>query len=185
VRSALPWATLALLELAACADARDLFRPYVPNAEEMRAVRAQPRPAEVMDAALVLGCPADPDGSPSLCQRCRVKTALRQLLAGKVRYLIFSGGAAHSPDVEADVMAALAERLGAPRDHVLREGRALTTWQNVRFGKRIADARGWRTILFISPADHLPRARRIARFYGLSDDRTAYEACDLDLPPDG
>jgi uncharacterized SAM-binding protein YcdF (DUF218 family) len=169
---------------AGCADARDLFRPYVPNADEMREVIAQPWPAPTMDAAFVLGCPVNPDGSPSPCERCRVKTAVRQFRAGKVRNLIFSGNAAHSPDVEADVMADLAERRGVPREHVLREPRALTTWQNIRFSARLARARGFQNILFISTADHLPRARRIARYYGLDDARTAYLACDLDLPPD-
>jgi len=36
----------------------------------------------------------------------------------------------------------------------------------------------------ISTADHLPRARRIARFWGLDDARARYFACDRDLPPD-
>jgi uncharacterized SAM-binding protein YcdF (DUF218 family) len=175
---------LPLLLLAGCADARDLFRPYVPNQEEIREVQAQPRPAPVMDAAFVLGCPANADGTASPCERCRVKTAVRQYRAGKVRNLVFSGNAAHSPAVEADVMADLAERRGVPREHVFREPRALTTWQNLRFSKQIAAQQHWNTILFISTADHLPRARRLARWYGIDDARTAYVACDRDLPPD-
>jgi vancomycin permeability regulator SanA len=170
--------------LASCADARDLFRPYVPNEAEMREVLSQPRPAPVIDVAIALGCPANPDGSASLCERCRVKTAVRQYRAGQVRNLLFTGGAAHSPDVEADVMADLAIRRGVPPEHVFREGRALTTWQNLRFSERIARAQGFRTILFISTADHLPRVRRMARFYGIEDARDAFIACDLDLPPD-
>jgi uncharacterized SAM-binding protein YcdF (DUF218 family) len=101
-----------------------------------------------------------------------------------VKELIFSGGAAHSPSVEADVMGDLAVKRGVPPEHVLREGRALTTWQNVRFSKKLLDAHHLQTVLFISTADHLPRARRIAQFYGLDDARTAYFACDRDLPPD-
>jgi uncharacterized SAM-binding protein YcdF (DUF218 family) len=170
--------------LAGCADARDLFRPYVPNPDEVREVLAQPRPAPVMDAAFVLGCPANADGTPSPCERCRVKTAVRQYRAGTVRNLVFSGNAAHSPAVEAEVMADLAEHRGVPRDHVFREPRALTTWQNIRFSRKLARAQKWQTILFISTADHLPRARRIARWYGIDDARTAYVACDLDLPMD-
>jgi vancomycin permeability regulator SanA len=166
--------------LAGCADARDVFRPYVPNAQEMREVRDQPWAQPVMDVAFVLGCPANPDGTPSPCQRCRVDMAVEKFRSGKVRNLLFSGGAAHSPAVEADVMGDLAVASGVPAAHVLREGQALTTWQNVRFSERIARARGFRTVLFVSTADHLPRARRIARFYGLDDRRTAYVACDLD-----
>ena len=73
---------------------------------------------------------------------------------------------------------------GVPADHVFREGRALTTWQNLRFAARMMRDHDWKTVLIISTADHLPRARRIAQYYGLEDSRTGYIACDLDLPPD-
>jgi uncharacterized SAM-binding protein YcdF (DUF218 family) len=175
---------LVLVAAVGCAGARDLFRPYHPDPVEVREVLAQPWPAAVLDTAIVLGCPAAPDGSASPCERCRVKTAVRQFRAGHVRNLIFSGGAAHSPTVEAEVMAALAERRGVPPAHVEREGRALTTWQNFRFSVEIAHAHGWSTALVISTADHLPRARRIAQFYGLDAAHTAYLACDRDLPMD-
>jgi hypothetical protein len=45
--------------------------------------------------------------------------------------------------------------------------------------------RGFRTALVISTADHLPRARRIARFWGLDDRRAGYLACDVDLREGG
>jgi uncharacterized SAM-binding protein YcdF (DUF218 family) len=171
------------LGLAGCADARDVFAPYRPNATEIAALLAVPRAAHY-DAALVLGCPAEPDGSPSLCERCRVKSAVRLYRRGVVKKIVFSGGAAHSPYVEADVMGDLAVRRGVPSADVLREGRALTTWQNVRFAKDLLESAGARTTLVISTADHLPRARRIARFWGLPDETTGYFACDRDPPPD-
>jgi vancomycin permeability regulator SanA len=175
---------LAALLLIGCADARDLFAPYRPRNADIEAVLAQPWPPVPLDVGIALGCPANPDGSASPCERCRVKTAVRQFHRGAIRNVIFSGGAAHSPAVEADVMGDLAERRGIPREHVFREGRALTTWQNFRFSLRIARDHGWHTALVISTADHLARARRIAQFYGLDDGETAYVACDLDLPPD-
>ncbi len=168
---------------AGCMDARDLFLPYHPESAQVQAMLARPRAAHY-DAALVLGCPAQPDGSASLCERCRVKSAVRLYRRGVVRTLVFSGGAAHSPYVEAEVMGDLAEQRGVPPADVLREGRALTTWQNVRFAKALLDERGARTTLIVSTADHLPRARRIAMFYGFSDEHTGYFACDRDPPPD-
>jgi uncharacterized SAM-binding protein YcdF (DUF218 family) len=174
---------LVALLLCGCADARDVFAPYSPSAAEVAALLATPR-ASHYDAALVLGCPAQADGSPSLCERCRVKSAVRLYKRGVVGKLLFSGGAAHSPFVEADVMADLAVRRGVPEGDVLREGRALTTWQNVRFAKDLLAQAGARATLVISTADHLPRARRIARFWGLEDQSTGYFACDRDPPPD-
>jgi vancomycin permeability regulator SanA len=170
--------------LAACADARDLLRPYAANLAEAKRVRELPWPSAPIDVAFVLGCPSDPDGSASPCQRCRVKSAVRVHRKGTVTNLVFSGGAAHSPHVEADTMGDLAVKRGVPTAQVFREGRALTTWQNIRFSLAMLKQRKWRTVLFISTADHLARARRIAHFYGMRDETTGYLACDLDLPPD-
>jgi uncharacterized SAM-binding protein YcdF (DUF218 family) len=71
-----------------------------------------------------------------------------------------------------------------PAERVLRERRALTTWQNLRFSLAMLRARSAATVLVISTADHLPRARRIARYWGLDDAHARYFACDRDLPPD-
>ena len=168
--------------VAGCTDLRDVFRPYAKHPEEVEALLAEETPLPHYDAALVLGCPALPDGTPSPCERCRVKSAVRQYRRGHVGRIIFSGGAAHSPAVEADVMGDLAVRRGVPAADVVREGRALTTWQNVRFSLRLM--RPGETVLVISTADHLPRARRIARFWGLDDAHARYFACDRDLPMD-
>ena len=173
-----------LLTAGACTGLRDVFTPYAPRPADVAALLAEEVPLPHYDAALILGCPAEPDGTPSMCERCRVKSAVRQYRRGSVGKLIFSGGAAHSPVVEADVMGDLAVRRGVPAADVLREGRALTTWQNVRFSMALLRAHALDTVLVISTADHLPRARRIARFWGLDDARTRYFACDRDLPPD-
>ena len=173
------WGLLGSLGwFASCADARDLFRPDHPKDEEIRAMLARPMPAPAVDVGIALGCPAEPDGSASPCERCRVDAAVALYQTGAVKNVIFSGGAAHSADVEADVMADLAEQRGIPREHVFREGRALTTWQNIRFSRAILRTQGWQTAVFISTVDHLPRAERIARFYGFEDAYTGYRACD-------
>lgn len=178
---ALVWTALLV---AGCSGLRDTFRPYARRPSEVEALLATQRALPHYAAALVLGCPADPDGAPSLCQRCRVKSAVRQYRRGTVDKIIFSGGAAHSPAVEADVMGELAVRRGVAPADVLRERRALSTWQNLRFSLAILRAHALATVLIISTADHLPRARRIARFWGLDDGRTRYFACDRDLPVD-
>jgi uncharacterized SAM-binding protein YcdF (DUF218 family) len=179
-------ALLLALALVAggCTDLKDLFTPYAPRPDAVAALLAEQTPLPHYDAALVLGCPADEDGSVSLCQRCRVKSAVRQYRRGTIDHIVFSGGAAHTGAVEADVMGDLAVYRGVPAGRVLREGRALTTWQNLRFSLKILRAHSLSTVLVISTADHLPRARRIARYWGLDDAHARYFACDRDLPPD-
>ncbi len=171
----------SLIAVASCADGRDLFAPYQPRPDEIAAMLAWPRLPAPADVAIVLGCPANEDGSASLCELCRIKSAVRAYRQGRARYLLFSGGAAHSSHVEADVMADLARRNGVPEERLLREGRAMTTWQNLRFAKRLVEERGFRTFLLISTSDHLPRAHRIAAYYGYPDERSDYLACDVDL----
>jgi uncharacterized SAM-binding protein YcdF (DUF218 family) len=177
-------ALLMTMTLAGCSGARDLFTPYAKRPADEQQLLAEQTPLPHYDAALILGCPAAADNTASPCERCRVKSAVRLYRRGTVGKLIFSGGAAHSPAVEADVMADLAVARGVPAGDVLREGRALTTWQNLHYSTLILRVQHLSTVLIISTADHLPRARRIARFWGLDDARTRYFACDRDLPAD-
>ncbi|MCS6915207.1 MAG: YdcF family protein [Myxococcales bacterium] len=167
-----------LLPAAGCAAWHDLFQRDRPTEALVQAALAVPGPA-VADVALVLGCPAAPDGTLSPCQQCRVRSAVRSFRQGRARYLLFSGGDAHNPWVEAEVMARAAVALGVPPERVLREDKALTTWQNVRLSWRLMRRHGLRTALVITTADHLPRARRFVQYHGLP---ATYRACDREPP---
>lgn len=139
-------------------------------------------PQGTLDVALALGCPADDDsGDASLCERCRVKSALRAYARGEVRHVLMTGGAAHNRHIEAEAMGRLALSRGLPPEALHYEPRALTTWMNLRFARRIMRERGLQTALVISTAAHLPRARRFVEWYGIP---ARYLACDQDLPPD-
>jgi vancomycin permeability regulator SanA len=76
------------------------------------------------DAIIVLGYPANADGSPSLIQRERVLEAVREYRASVAPQLIMTGGAAHNSQVEAAVMARFAEAQGVPLNAVFEEPRA-------------------------------------------------------------
>lgn len=169
-------AVIGLVALAGCADLRHV--DPAADAAALRRLLDEGRGARA-DVAIILGCPAEDDGSPSLCQLCRVKSAVRAYRRGEVRAVIFSGAAVWSPAVEADVMATVARRAGLPEEAILREPRALTTWMNLRFSQRIMRARGDRRALLITTANHAPRAARFAASFGLD---ASYRACDLEPP---
>jgi len=76
---------------AGCTDLRDLFTPYAPHPAAVEALLATQTMLPHYDAALVLGCPAELDGAPSLCERCRVKSAVRQWRRGTIGGVVFSG----------------------------------------------------------------------------------------------
>jgi uncharacterized SAM-binding protein YcdF (DUF218 family) len=164
-----------LAPLCGCAGWHDLFQRDHPDEALLAATLAAGRGGPA-DVALVLGCPARKGGGVSPCERCRVRAAVSAYQRGAAGALIFSGGAAHNRWVEGEVMARLARDKGVPAERALVEGQALTTWQNFRFSQRIMRAHGLRTALIISAADHLPRARRFADYYGI--DVTGYLACD-------
>jgi len=71
-------------------------------------------PQSRFDAIIVLGYPANADGSPSPIQRERVLEGVREYRAHVAPRLIMTGGAAHNSQVEAAVMARFAERQGVP-----------------------------------------------------------------------
>lgn len=165
------------LSVSGCAAWHDLFQRDKPTAQVYADALLLPRPPTT-DVAIVLGCPANPDGTPSRCLLCRVKATLRAYRRGEFRAAIFAGGAAHNRYIEAAVMAQKAEQMGMPRAAILQERESLTTWQNLRFSRRIMEENGFRTALLISTRDHLPRARRFADYYGIP---TALLGCEDEL----
>lgn len=111
-----------------------------------------------VDVLLVLGSPAEIDGSVTEAQRWRVEEAVREFRAGRAPYLLFTGGPAANQFVEAQVMAGYARRLGVPADRILEEGRAKTTVENVADSAAIVEAHGWHRVEVISSPEHLHRA---------------------------
>lgn len=167
-------ALVVCVALAGCAGWHDLFQRDRPDEATIVAALRLPAPAQT-DVAIALGCPTEDDGRLTPCLRCRVAGAVQALREGRVQAIIFSGGAAHNRYVEAAAMASAARALGLPGDRLLIEGASLTTWQNLRFAKRIMEAHGFKTALLISAREHLPRARRFADYYGVP---AALAACE-------
>lgn len=110
------------------------------------------------DAILVLGVPAKRDGSLSSAGRIRVETAVAEYRRGRAPVILFSGGAASNPIVEAHAMAQAALEMSVPPANVLEEGQSLDTLQNIQNSQRILDAHGWNRVEVISTTPHLHRA---------------------------
>ena len=110
------------------------------------------------DAVIMLGNPANMDGTPSPEQRERVLAAVREFKLGRAGHLIVTGGAAHNRFVEAEVEARLAESMGVPAEDVVLEGRSTNTIENARYSWELMQARGWTSAEVVSSGSHLPRA---------------------------
>jgi uncharacterized SAM-binding protein YcdF (DUF218 family) len=113
------------------------------------------------DTLIVLGYPAFPDGTPRPEMRERVLEGVREYRAGVAPRMIMTGGSAHNKNIEAHVMATLAESQGVPASAVIEEGRALDTIQNAYYSVKIMQAHGWHSAEVVSSHSHLPRASLI------------------------
>ncbi len=113
------------------------------------------------DTLIVLGYPAQRDGTPRAELRERVMEGVREYRAGVAPRIIVTGGAAHNHYVEADVMAKLAESQGVPASAILEENRAKDTIQNAYYSVQLMEAHGWHSAEVISSHSHLPRASLI------------------------
>lgn len=117
------------------------------------------------DAIIVLGYPANFDGSPSPEQRERVLEGVREYKAGVASTLIMTGGPAHNQFVEAHVMATLAVSQGVPASAIIEEGQAQNTIQNIYYSSQIMHTHHWQSAEVVSSPAHIPRAAMILRAF--------------------
>jgi uncharacterized SAM-binding protein YcdF (DUF218 family) len=113
------------------------------------------------DAIIVLGCPANPDGTPSVKQRERVDEGISEFRKHVAPRLIMTGGAAHNQFTEAEVMAHYAVENGVPAADVVAESRAQNTVQNAFYSIEIMKEHGWNSAEIVSSPSHLARASLI------------------------
>ena len=113
------------------------------------------------DTIIVLGTPADRDGTPSPEQRERVLEGIREYRGGVAPHIIMTGGAAHNQFVEAHIMAQFARSQGVPADAILEEGQAQNTIQNIFYSSQIMHSHGWTSAEIVSSPYHLGRTALI------------------------
>jgi len=113
------------------------------------------------DTLIVLGAPANLDGTPSPQERARVLEAVREYNSGVAPFLIMTGGAAHNQFVEAHVMAAYAISHGVPATAIIEEPQAQNTIQKIYYSSQIMQARHWRSAEVVSSSAHIRRAAMI------------------------
>lgn len=166
---------------------------------EERASQMVPVPLPQADAVLVLGGGVRPALAPRRQVEMgeagdRLLTGIALLRQGKAPLLVVSGGrvgftAADPSPPEADSAARLALALGVPPQQLLRNlgpgpDGPRNTGEEAEAITALARRRGWRSLLLVTSATHLPRAlatfqRRLPPALGL---RLIPVACDYQLP---
>ena len=90
--------------------------------------------------------------------------------AGKARYLVLSGAKfTDSPAVpsEGEVLRQIALRRGVPDEAILVTERVINTATEAHAIRKLAHEHGWRRILLVSSAYHMPRAMQLFARTGL------------------
>jgi uncharacterized SAM-binding protein YcdF (DUF218 family) len=119
------------------------------------------------DAAIVLGAAAW-GTRPSPVYRERIVEAISLYKAGKVRWVILTGGSsAPGYPSEAKVGRQFCISRGVPIGATLVDEVSRTTWQNLEQAKELMASRGIRTVLLVSDPLHMRRAMTMAKDLGL------------------
>jgi uncharacterized SAM-binding protein YcdF (DUF218 family) len=134
-------------------------------------VDAAPEAEVVLVLGGMLGAPVVPGGLPEWSEAVdRFEAGLALAQAGRARWLLFTA-AARSGDGSIESEGAGLRRLAIARGldpaRVLLTGPVLNTADEVRELEKLAVAHGWKRVLLVSSAWHLPRAMRQFRGHGL------------------
>jgi len=188
-RSWAPWLSGAALGLLWLSATPWISRELVWGLEE-QASRLTPDPLPRADAVMVLGGGLRPALPPRRAVEVaeagdRLLTGVDLMRRGKAPWLLVSGGvvsftAADQAPSEASSAARLAAELGVPKQRIVPSGEARNTAEEAAALQRIARQRGWRTVLLVTSATHMPRAA--ATFRQRTDLTIVPVACDFLLP---
>lgn len=129
------------------------------------------------DCALVCGCPANLNGSPSAVMRTRVERAVELWREGKVKKLFFTGGRVKNPHIESEIMKDYAMTLGVPEELIVTETESVSTYHNMMKSKDVMETEGLHSCVVVTNGWHLRKANHYAKKFGLD-----YVMCAADEP---
>ena len=180
------WLSLGGVAVLWLASTPLLGRPVIRALEE-RGARLTPSPLPKADAVVVLGGGLRPALPPR--RRVEVNEAGDRLLTGveliregKADRLVLSGGRVtfrrdDPAPAEARSAATLARWLGGPASTILLSEAARNTAEEAAAVQELANRQGWRSVLLVTTASHLPRAT--ATFRARTDLTIVPVACDF------
>ncbi|MGF1551580.1 MAG: YdcF family protein [Paracoccaceae bacterium] len=140
-------------------------------AETVAARRLSPDLLERVDALIVLGGGADPDGTLDWVGRRRAAAAVMLLERRAAEAAILTGtlNDPERPGGEGRLLREAIAAAGISRERLFVEPNARTTLENLRLSFAIAEERGFERLAVVTDAYHLPRALALAALLGRSD----------------
>ena len=135
------------------------------------AVADSPQADAVVLLGGAVGAAVPPRHSPDLSSAAdRVLHAARLYRAGKVPRVIVSAGGIPWLGVgttEGPALARLLKEWGVPEASIVVEDRSRNTYENAHYTKALIDEHGWKRVLLVTSALHMPRAMLIFTGVGI------------------
>lgn len=119
------------------------------------------------DCGIICGFPALNNGKPSKIMQSRVEKGVELYKAGKIKFLIMSGGAVKNEYEEAKVMRDYAISLGVLKKHIIIENQALSTYHNLMYCHDLMKLYNLNNAIVVTNSWHLRKANYYARKFKL------------------
>lgn len=143
-----------------------LITAFTPLAYRLNQWMAGPPQLVASDAIVVLGGSVSPSGVPNLESQRRTTRGIELYKLGLAPILVLLGRGIEGGPTEAEVRARQARLHGIPAEAILTETRAYTTREEAVRVKALLEPRGVRTVLLVTNAGHLARARPLFEHAG-------------------
>ncbi|MFT5055180.1 MAG: vancomycin permeability regulator SanA, partial [Oceanospirillaceae bacterium] len=131
---------------------------------------------KIYDAIIVPGYPFKPNGKVNPLHRMRLSWALELYNSGRAKHIIVSGGAVHSPYVEAEIFALYLMKMGVPSEALILEHNAEHSMENIFYSMEIAEKYGFLEVAVATDRLHVDMIQLIGKMHG-------HDLTDLDFLP--
>lgn len=121
---------------------------------------------EVYDAVIIPGFPYSPEGKMNAIYRMRLAWAYELYSTGRTKHIILSGGAVHSPFVEAEIFALYLMKAGIPAEALILERNAEHSMENVFYSMEIAQRHGFEKVAIATDFWQSGMIMTIGKLYG-------------------
>ena len=120
------------------------------------------------DCAIVCGYPTHEDGSISPILKSRIEKAIELYQNQEISYIVVSGGAVHNSYSEAYAMQKYATLKGIPKDKILIEDQAKSTYHNMKYSQIIMKQHHLHNCYVITNSWHIIKAEYYAKKFNLN-----------------
>lgn len=118
---------------------------------------------KMKDCAIVCGYPTNEDGTISEILKSRIEKAIELYQQHQIEYIIVSGGAIHNNYSEALTMRDYAIKYDIPKNKILIENQAKSTYHNMVYSKEIMKEYQLKSCYVITNSWHIIKAKYYAK----------------------